>query len=108
MKWRKQQELISKLFTESKELLLTKGKDYADDNDSLANFKLNARLLGLSKYQVWSIYFMKHVESVLNAIKRSPEFPQVKSEPIENRIKDIINYAALLYCMLEEDKENLK
>lgn len=86
------------------ELILCKGMDYAGEQDVLANFKVNAERLGLTKYQVWSVYFMKHIDSILNAIKRDAGNPKVSSEPLEGRVLDARNYLGLLACMLHEDK----
>jgi hypothetical protein len=80
-----------------------KGKSYARDADALANFKINAERLELSKYQVWSIYFMKHVDSIINAIKDNPTNPEDFSEGLFGRITDVINYAGLLKCLKVED-----
>lgn len=97
---------IQGLFDKCEEILLAKGHDYSEKVDALSNFKRNAEKLGLSKYQIWSVYFHKHIDAVDGAVKRSPENPQVKSEPLDGRIKDAINYLALLYCLLDEDEEN--
>ena len=91
-------------FKECEEVLLKKGKDYSGVEDALANFKENAERLGLTKYQVWAIYFNKHVDSILNSIKANPESPQVESEPLEERITDVINYAVILEALLREDE----
>lgn len=98
------QKLIDELFEQCRKILHSKGTDYSGEEDSLSNFKKNAERLGLSKYQIWLVYFNKHIDSVQNSIKRNPDKPQVESEPLEDRIKDIINYAALLYCMIKEDE----
>ena len=105
MKIDERQQEIERLFSQCMGILESKGADYSGDEDGLGNFKENAKHLGLSKYQVWLVYFSKHVDSVRNSIKRDPNDPQVESEPLEERLKDIINYAALMYCLLKEDKD---
>jgi len=95
--------IAQEIFKKCLDVLTRKGKDYAGNEDSLSNFKRNAERLGLTKYQVWAIYFNKHVDSINNAIKSSPNNPQVESEPLEQRIIDIINYAVILLCLLKED-----
>ena len=87
-----------------KRLANSKGKSYASEDDSLANFKRNADRLGLTKYQVWSVYFGKHIDSIFNAIKYNPEKPIDESEGLEGRIYDAITYLHILYCLLNEDK----
>ena len=84
--------------------LLSKGKAYSGDGDALSNFKRNAERLGLSKYQVWLIYFMKHIDSICNAIKDNPEAPSDQTEGLHGRIVDAENYLDILECLLTEDK----
>lgn len=103
MKIEERQKIIEEIFQECLGVLRDKGADYSGNEDALSNFKINAKRLGMTKYQVWLIYFMKHIDSVCNSIKDNPENPQVHSEPLGGRVTDIINYAAILQCMLEED-----
>jgi hypothetical protein len=98
------QKIAEELFNESLKIFMDKGIDYSGDTDSLANFKINAERAGITKYQVWQIYFNKHVDAINNAIKNNPKNPQVASEPLRGRINDIINYAALLASLLKEDE----
>ena len=51
-----------------------------------------------------NIYFNKHIDAIMMSIKRCPSQPQVESEPLTERIRDAINYLALLLCLLEEEK----
>lgn len=97
-------EYAKRLFDECLKILDTKGIDYSGKDDCTSNFKRNAANLGLTKYQVWSVYFLKHVDSVMNAIKRNPEAPIGAGEALRERIHDIINYAVILGTLLEEDK----
>jgi len=97
-------KLTDEILAECKNVLKTKGADYAGDNDVHENFKRNATRLGLTKYQVWALYFNKHVDAINNSIKRNPVAPQVESEPLSGRVVDAINYLIRLHSMLEEDK----
>jgi len=105
MKISTRQFVIEDFFDECMDILASKGADYSGEEDGLANFKRNAERLGLSKYQVWLVYFMKHIDSISNSIKGTPNDPQVESEPLSERCKDGVNYLALLHCMLLEDAE---
>lgn len=100
------QRLAEEIFEECKDILRKKGKDYAGNQDSLANFKDGGMELGRTKYEVWAVYFYKHVKSILNSIKANPNNPQTESEPLRGRIHDIINYAVILAALLEEDEQN--
>lgn len=98
-------KLFDEVIGECKELLNTKGADYADmDKDVLANFKTTGSRIGVSKYQAWFFYMDKHIEAVRNGINRNPEYPDVHSESLRSRVHDLINYSFLLSCLLEEDK----
>lgn len=88
-------------------LLQAKGAAYSGADDCFANFKRNAEKLGLSKYQIWAVYCGKHLDSIFNSIKNDPNHPVDKSEGLQGRIDDAINYLELLSGMLSED-ENLK
>lgn len=108
MTTQQQIKLAEELFNECIATLKSKGADYASNTDSLANFKRNAERLGMTKYQVWLLYFTKHVDAIINSIKRDPTSPQVESEPLRGRILDDINYLVLLHCLLEEDERTKK
>jgi len=100
---KKRQKIAKDLFNKCIDILIKKGKDYAGNEDCLSNFKRNAERLGLTKYQIWAVYWNKHVDSINNAIKSNPNFPQVESEPLESRIIDLINYEIILLALLLED-----
>jgi len=108
MTLKERQRIAKDRFAKCAKLLMTKGKDYAGDQDALSNFKGIAHRLGISKYQVWSVYFMKHVRAIINSIKANPENPQVESEPLEERITDVINYAVLLEALLKKKPCSVK
>ena len=98
-----EQHLIAKsIMDDAYKVLESKGKDYAGLGDSLANFKRNAERQGLTKYQIWNVYFNKQFDAINNAIKANPSNPQVESEPIRSRVIDIINYLILLVALMEE------
>lgn len=98
-------QIAQKFINECLKVLNKKGKDYSLNEDVFSNFKRNAKRLGLSKYQIWATYWGKHVDSIFNAILHSPKNPQIESEPLENHLMDIINYALILSAMLKEDKK---
>lgn len=89
--------------------LEAKGHDYTkgasvEEHDANANFKHGAQLLSgrdIDKYDVWFIYWLKHFEALLTWLNDR----RVRSESIESRIVDLVNYLLILYTMLEEDKD---
>ena len=100
----KRLEIVNELNNEGLEILTAKGNAYAGKGDSLANFKRNAERLGLSKYQIWGVYFNKHIDSINNAIADNPISPVDKTEGLKGRVIDAKNYLDILICLLEEDK----
>jgi hypothetical protein len=84
--------------------LESKGVEYQKMDNVLSNFENNATDLGLTPYQIWSVYFTKHTKSIINAIKKNPNNPEDKSlsEPFEGRIVDAIAYLLLLNSMTKK------
>lgn len=75
-----------------------KGPEYTvGSSNRLDNFDLVARQLNLTPEQVLSVFTYKHWTSVLSYCA-NPD--RKMSEPIENRIADMINYLLLLYLMV--------
>lgn len=100
------QALAEALFEDCLQLLKDKGEAYSGKKDALANFKINAERMGLSKYQIWAVYFNKHIDSINNAVKDNPEQPSDKTEGLSGRIVDAINYLIILKALLTEDIQN--
>jgi hypothetical protein len=96
------EELLDIMEKEEREILKIKGSDYSDSTgkNRLANFERLASRLSLTDEQVWAVYFMKHVDSILTFCSDG----EVKSEAIEGRITDARNYLALLRLMVESKK----
>lgn len=92
--------MMDRHYAEITEINRTKGHDYAGDDDALANFKEQAAELGLTPEQVWGVFAGKHVKAVHTFIREG----DVKSEPIEGRIHDVILYHFLLLGLIEEKK----
>ena len=86
--------------------LLSKGKEYQKGENVFSNFESNADDLGLTRYQIWSIYFNKHVRSILNAIKNNPQNPDNPdlSEKLDGRVMDANVYLVLIYGMINQQK----
>ena len=94
------QKTIKSLMEEALNMAKSKGQDYSGNEDSLANFKSNADTLGMTKFQVWAVYFNKHVNAINNSIKASPERPTL---PLHGIIIEAIIYLSLLDCLIRED-----
>ena len=81
-----------------------KAAAYETDNDVLGNFKSIADLLQLQPSQVLTVYLMKHIIAIINAIVDDPAEPTDASEGMTGRIADAINYLVLLYGMIESEE----
>lgn len=96
-------DVINNLLEEATSTAYAKGKAYSGSEDSLDNFKRNAKLLGLTKYQVLSVYLNKHMDSINSAIKASPTLPVDETEGMRGRIIDAVNYLTILWALIQED-----
>lgn len=82
-------------------ILDAKGNDYSSDIDTNSNFPTVANRMreGIDKYDVWQVYFEKHMMAIETWMKDR----EVKSEPIHMRIVDAINYLIILWSMASDD-----
>ena len=86
------------LLSQSADLLISKGAEYAGSEDRLSNFKRGATDTGASPEQVCWIYLSKHLDSLKTHIRTGKQ----GSEPIQGRIADAMNYIILLGALLHE------
>lgn len=94
-------DLIDETMMEIERLNNTKGREYADDAEALANFYNRAEQMGIDPKVVWGAFFGKHIDSIFSYIKRG----EVLSEPIQGRIDDAILYLILLKGLIEDEGE---
>lgn len=88
-------------------LLRVKGGEYAGSEDRLANFKRGQLRTGAHPYQVLWIYLSKHIDSVETYIKDTAAgITRERSEPIDGRLDDIINYCLLMKALVKETQQN--
>ena len=96
------ESMFNELIDMERRIFSSKGDDYTnDDSDRLANFKRNAKLTGMTSGQVWSIYFMKHIDAILTYIRTG----KLSSEGLIGRINDARNYLVLLACLFQEAQD---
>jgi hypothetical protein len=86
------------------EILDTKGPDYSNSDDRLANFKRLGSLLGIPPIQVWAVYAMKHMDAIMTYAKSG----KVESEEITGRFLDLANYAVLGAALVQESQYRAK
>jgi hypothetical protein len=93
---------INELEKTANSILKVKGDEYTlgkGEQDRHTNFKEVANLLGLQPKQVWAVYWMKHVFSILSWVKGG----NFGSEPSINRFADERNYSYLGYGLYLEE-----
>ena len=84
----------------SKRPAYTGGKD-----DVLYNFKSVAEKLGITPFQAWGVYALKHFDAIMSYAK-DPNIPQ--GEAMEGRFADAVNYLKLGYALYKETENNPK
>lgn len=98
-------DLMNKIFEEAKVIAKAKGADYTKgSSDALANFKEGGKALNIAPEKVAWIFMNKHYQAITNYIRTEG---QSESEPISERIKDMINYLVLLQGLIVEKKEEI-
>ena len=95
---KEREDYFETILYEAKVLRVAKGHDYSGDEDSNRNFKEGGKRLGLKPEQVLGVYLDKHLEAIHTFIKDGV----VKSEPIEGRVMDAINYLLILLSIYKE------
>lgn len=79
-----------------------KSVEYTRGNldDRLCNFKRIAVMLDLPTEKVWAVYFLKHVDAIVEYVKTGKQ----GTEGIAGRIDDAQNYLDLLRGLTEENE----
>lgn len=103
------QEVVDATVKEIQRLLVSKGGEYAGSEDRLANFKRGASLTGTTALQVAFIYASKHYDAVATYVRDTATGTQRdRSEPIEGRLDDLINYCLFLKAIIKENAKEEK
>lgn len=98
--------IVESTLTSIRELLVVKGGEYAGSEDRLANFKRGAALTGCTPLQCLFIYMSKHYDAVATFVRdEAAGTTRPRSESIEGRLDDLINYCLLAKAVIIEEKE---
>jgi len=81
-------------------IMQSKGEAYSGVEDKLGNFKRCGKLAGVDTKKAWYIYFVKHFDALSSFIRGEYN----DCEPIDGRIKDLINYLFLLQAIIKEEE----
>lgn len=93
-------DLLDRTFAEVRDINSSKGNEYASEDEALANFYNRAEEYGVDPKVVCGIFLGKHVDAVKAFIRTG----DVRSEPIEGRIHDVILYSVLLLGLVEDGR----
>lgn len=94
-------EIVKDLTEKELRINQTKGNEYANDDDALANFKQCAVLLGIDPKMVCMVYMYKTLTAMASYAQRGVE---LSKEPIEERVLDLRLYAALFEALHQDEQ----
>lgn len=87
-------------------LLIIKGGEYSGQDDRLANFKRGSALTGIKPLTVLMVYLSKHYDALSTYVRDMEKGEdRLRSEPIEGRLDDLINYCILAKAIIQENTE---
>ena len=98
------ENMRTKFIEETLKLSDNKRIEYTEGNQNdnvLWNFDNISKNLGIEPIEVLSVYLSKHISSLFSYFKTKKTY----SEPIEERVKDIINYLLLMVAMIKRNKK---
>ncbi|HUC75830.1 MAG TPA: hypothetical protein VMS04_11095 [Vicinamibacterales bacterium] len=93
---------LAELQLELTKLTASKGEDYSNSDDQLANFKRLAERLGTTPETIALVHLSKHLDAIDSYVRRRADATYRPSEPIRGRILDAILYLWLLECLRAE------
>ena len=100
MKRQEFEKISRKLEILAADIMKSKGPEYTDETeDILSNFKNTSSRVNITPLKVWAVFFDKQCSSLF-AHANNPSLK--KSESIESRFADIINYCYLGLGLFKE------
>ena len=98
------EQVMSAVFDSCATVSDAKGHDYTKGSeDALANFKGVGKDIGIDPMQACWIFMNKHYQAITNYVRTGG---QSESEPIDERIKDLINYLVLFQALIIERRKD--
>lgn len=93
-------------------LLFSKAKEYASDEDRLANFKQPTSLFGVSAPEICLYYDSKHIASMVMIAQDISKGKLPTRELLKEKVGDYLNYGMLFYSTVlelieKEEQEDL-
>ena len=96
--------IIADAIKRAEKLFTTKNSEYGDKGDILANFRRLAEAQNVPLSTAWFFLAGKHIDSITQYVKDARENKTRKrSEPIRDRIDDVVVYSLLLLAIVAEE-----
>lgn len=100
---------VNETLAKCKELLLKKNSEYAGGEDRLGGFNRPAADYGVTPLQVAGIFSGKHIDGIKTYIRETAlGIERDRTEPIEGRLHDLINYCVFQLAILKDQQSVLK
>ena len=98
------EKIFERLVSMSREVLVEKAKQYANDDDRLHNFNKTAAFEGCTPEMIAWKFNLKHLASISDMVAKDEFFPP---EVWDEKIGDAINYLILLRAIVFETDDHL-
>lgn len=96
--------IIADAMKRAEKLFATKNAEYGDKADVLANFRRLADQQGVPMSTAWFFLAGKHIDTITQYVKDVRENKsRARSEPIRDRIDDMVVYSLLLLAIVAEE-----
>lgn len=96
--------IIADAMKRTEKLFATKNAEYGDKADILANFRRLAEQQGVPMSTAWFFLAGKHIDTITQYVKDVRENKnRARSEPIRDRIDDMVVYSLLLLAIVAEE-----
>jgi hypothetical protein len=96
--------IIADAIKRAEKLFTTKNSEYGDKGDILANFRRLAEAQNVPLSTAWFFLAGKHIDSITQYVKDARENKiRKRSEPIRDRIDDVVVYSLLLLAIVAEE-----
>lgn len=96
--------IIADAMKRAEKLFATKNAEYGDKADILANFRRLADQQGVPMSTAWFFLAGKHIDTITQYVKDVRENKnRARSEPIRDRIDDMVVYSLLLLAIVAEE-----
>jgi hypothetical protein len=96
--------IIADAMKRAEKLFATKNAEYGDKTDILANFRRLADQQNVPMSTAWFFLAGKHIDTITQYVKDVRENKaRSRSEPIRDRIDDMVVYSLLLLAIVAEE-----